>query len=215
MAKRLIVEYGPTVAALRKLATKLPKNLQEGAKRHGEFAVRLMKADLFKPYPGPYNEDRARDFLYKRTGKLQRSIRTGQISKNGGITVSAGRGISDDRAYLNEMGGVVTGTPLIEIPLPAALTQATGQRKARFRSVEDALANGAFRSEKNNNVLLIKTSKGVEAVYVEKESVFHPARFHFFDTFRDSKSLRKNRAGHLKAAVRQSIAETFGRSQLA
>lgn len=211
MAPRVIVEYAPTTKAIRKLILRLPINVQLASEGHARFAAKRLRSVLFKPYPGPLSEDRSRTHLYERTGRLKRSIRASKLASKMGAAISAGKGITDGRASANEFGAIVRGTPFVEVPLPAALTAKTGQRRAGMRSVAEALANGAFmaRSKSGNRVVLRKSKKGIEALYVLKSFVIIPARFNFFHTFRTDTEIVHNRTAVMVAAVRTAIRESF------
>lgn len=201
---RVVVKYAATTRALRNVQKNLPGAMAKGMLAHAKFAAKVVQRERFKPYPGPYNEDKGRLFLYKRTGKLQRSVRAMKLGGTAGALVEAGRGLPDNRASLNEFGGTVFGTPFVEIPLPANLTERTGQTKSGARTMAEAIENGArLVGDGDSSVVLgrVGRSNKVQALFVLKASAYVPPRFRFGATILHDRNIVKDRRLRMKRAV--------------
>tara|TARA_E500000305_G_scaffold108357_1_gene110555 strand:- start:19483 stop:20136 length:654 start_codon:yes stop_codon:yes gene_type:complete len=199
----------PTIVAVRKLKTRLPKEMQLGLKRHAKFVVDFIRKERFGVYPGYENEDKGRTFLYRRTGKLSRSIKAIPIADKGGMVIEAGRGTGDPRAVDNEFGKVYTGR--IFVPLGDNITP-TGRR--RFSTVEEALAGGAtyWRSPSTGKTLVRrlksrgkKTGDPFEYLFVLVNKVKIPPRFKFGDTIRRNPKIVEDRRKRMVNATRKAI----------
>jgi hypothetical protein len=210
------VKAGAATKKLASIRRNLPIKLQNGLDRHASFATKYLRDTRFKPYPGFAGEDKSRKELYMRTRKLRKSIRHEQIAKgkNVGTRIMAGQGVGDNRARLQEFGGVVTGNPWVDIPLEGALTS-TGRLKARYPSAAAALKEkGVFQVHLRTGagfIILHRGANKITPLFVQKHTVTIPgpnvgteSRFKFRETLTKNPTVVTNREDMLREGLRKA-----------
>ena len=178
---------------------------QNALYKHGRYLAKMLKETRFKRYPGYQSEDKSRDFLYYRERKLMRSIGSRGVQAKLAISVSPGKGTGDDRARLQEYGGVKHGTPWVNIPLEGAITP-TGKIKAAFPTPEASIGTkGVFvLSNDRGRLYMQRTGARLTPLWLQKASVEIPPRFKFAETIK-SKQVADLRRQQLTLAVIRAV----------